>query len=88
MHYLALPYALALALHAPAAHVAWLVGIPVVVYAMDFAYGLLGRTFLVPTSRFTRMDAGVDLTFKHPKGFDSDGTGYVQVRTQKNLQIA
>ena len=60
-------------------HIAWVMGVPVAMYLADYAYGFFARTHLIERSQFTRLETGVELTFSHPEGFKSDGTGYVLV---------
>ncbi|KAH8097181.1 oxidoreductase [Aureococcus anophagefferens] len=81
LHYLAVLWGLLAALHAPKSVSLPCVGIPLAVYAGDWLYGLLFRTYLVRTSRFTRLARAVQLDFENPPGFYAGGwkSGYVLV---------
>ena len=81
LHYLAVLWGLLAALHAPRSVSLPCVGIPLAVYAGDWLYGLLFRTYLVRTSRFTRLARAVQLDFENPPGFYAGGwkSGYVLV---------
>lgn len=47
---------------------------------LDYLYGIFWRTFLIEASVFRRLDCGVELSFKHPPGWDeSMAGGYVLV---------
>mmetsp|Transcript_27804 Transcript_27804/g.94895 ORF Transcript_27804/g.94895 Transcript_27804/m.94895 type:complete len:706 (+) Transcript_27804:156-2273(+) len=79
LHYLSVAWGVGILWHAPAMHIAWLMGVPVVAYLADWLYGSLGRTYLIERSRFERLENGVELSFAHPPGYRTDGTGYVMV---------
>ena len=53
LHYLSWAWALALVFHAPA-RIYWLIGIPSLVYLVDFVFGCLLRTHLIETVAFER----------------------------------
>ena len=81
LHYLSVAWGVALACHAPAMQVAYLVGGALAVYALDYTWGLLARTHRIATSEFTRLEDGVELTFRNPPGFGLAGgaPGYVML---------
>eukprot|EP00322_Chrysochromulina_rotalis_P013360 CAMPEP_0115850806 /NCGR_PEP_ID=MMETSP0287-20121206/12155_1 /TAXON_ID=412157 /ORGANISM="Chrysochromulina rotalis, Strain UIO044" /LENGTH=729 /DNA_ID=CAMNT_0003304817 /DNA_START=333 /DNA_END=2522 /DNA_ORIENTATION=- len=79
LHYLSVPWGVLLALHAPAMSVIFIVGIPVLLYVLDYVIGSISRTYRIESPTFTRIECGVELVFEHPPGFKSDGTGYVLV---------
>jgi len=68
-----------LALHAPKMTSIYLVGIPVLIYILDYVVGSIMRTYRSESPMFTRIECVVELVFKHPPGFHSDGTGYILV---------
>ena len=80
LHYLSIVWGVALMFHAPKMHIRYLMGTPLVLYVADWIYGFFARTFLVDKAVcFTRLECGVELTFKHPEGFKTDGSGYIMV---------
>ena len=72
-------FAVAMVFHAPDTHLAVVVGVVVLAYALDVLYCSLGLTYKVPTSRFRRLERGVEVSFRNPRGFRNDVTGYVQI---------
>ena len=79
LHYLSIVWGIAICFHAPTQLICYLIGVPVSMYLTDFAIGSLLRTYRIDSSSFSRLEAGVELTFEHPQGFITDGTGYVLV---------
>lgn len=79
LHYLSIAWGFCAMFHAPQMHIIYLMGIPVVTYLLDYVIGYFWRTYLVESSTFKRLECGVELSFEHPPGFTSDGTGYVMV---------
>ena len=79
LHYLSLVWGICVACHAPATHVAWVMGTVVFLYCADILYGFMFKIKLVSTARFIRLENCVEMSFDHPYGFSSDGTGYVLV---------
>ncbi|XRB00832.1 FAD-binding FR-type domain-containing protein [Pycnococcus provasolii] len=79
MHYLALVWGICVACHAPATHVAWVMGTVVALYCADFLYGAMCKIKLIRSTHFIRLENCVEMSFEHPHGFSSDGTGYVMV---------
>ena len=59
--------------------IAWIMGVPIAIYAADWVIGAFCRTYLIETPTFTQLECGVELQFDHPPGFSSDGTGYLMV---------
>lgn len=79
LHYLSIVWGFCAMFHAPQTHIAYLMGIPLCVYLLDFLVGVFFRSYRVETSTFCRLECGTQLTFEHPPGFTSDGTGYLMV---------
>ena len=80
LHYLALAFNIAIALHAPAMSILWVMLPVLIMYLVDVLYTLLARTFYVETSCFERLDNGVQLTFPNPHEFHhGHAQGYVLV---------
>ena len=78
LHYLSVLWCLIILFHAPQMKIAYLLGIPLLVYALDWLYGALFRTHLIETPTFTRLETGVQLSFANPsKAFEH--AGYVLV---------
>lgn len=73
-------FGVALAAHAPATRIGAVVGSAVALYVADLVYCMLFKTFKVDTTVFTRLEAGTELTFPNPPGFDATGCyAYVNV---------
>lgn len=70
---------IAICFHAPTQLICYLIGVPVGMYLTDFIVGSLLRTYRIDSSSFSRLERSVELTFEHPPGFSTDGTGYVLV---------
>ena len=68
LHYLSVVWGVALACHAPAMQVAYIVGGTLAVYGLDYVWGLFARTHRIATSEFARLEDGVELTFRNPPG--------------------
>ena len=79
LHYLSIAWGICIVLHAPKTHIGYLVGIPVFMYIADYIYGFFWRTYQIAQPTFTRIECATQLVFKHPPGFQSDGTGYVMI---------
>ena len=79
LHYLSIVWGFCAMFHAPQMHIIYLMGIPVCVYLLDYLVGVFWRSYLVESSTFKRLECGTELSFEHPPGFTSDGTGYVMV---------
>lgn len=80
LHYLSIVWGVTIMFHAPQMHIRYLMGFPVIIYIADWIYGFFCRTYLVDKAvSFTRLECGVELTFKHPHGFKSDGAGYIMI---------
>jgi ferric-chelate reductase len=77
LHYLSWAWALALVFHAPY-RIYWLLGIPALVYLVDWLVGLFPRNHLIETIKFERNGAlGVVLSFQNPPGFDCAQASYI-----------
>ena len=73
-------FGVALAAHAPATRIGAVVGSAVALYVADLVYCMLFKTFKVDTTVFHRLEAGTQLTFPNPPGFDATGCyAYVNV---------
>ena len=81
LHYLSVVWGVALACHAPAMQVAYIVGGTLAVYGLDYVWGLFARTHRIATSEFARLEDGVELTFRNPPGFGlaGDAPGYIML---------
>ena len=78
-HYLSMVWGVAICFHAPQRYVGYIMGSAVGVYALDWLYGWCFQIHRVETMRFTRLGTAVQLVWEHPKGFRSDGAGYVYI---------
>eukprot|EP00984_Skeletonema_dohrnii_P018185 scaffold8428_cov120-Skeletonema_dohrnii-CCMP3373.AAC.1 len=80
LHYLSIVWAIALLFHAPS-KIPWLIGIPALVYVVDFIFGYFKRNNLVETAYFERYgENGVSLHFKNPKSWENRSpTSYVYI---------
>ena len=79
LHYLSWVWAIALLYHAPN-RIYWLIGMPAVIYAADYAAGFFLRLNIVDTVIFERYgERGVVCHFENPKGFDCTKTSYVYI---------
>jgi len=79
LHYLSIVWGVAILFHAPKQHIAYIMGVPVVLYCADYLVGAFWRTYHVPSPTLTHIQCGVEMTFEHPPGFTTDGTGYILV---------
>lgn len=78
LHHLALVFATALALHAPATSIGWIMLAGILLYVFDALYMLVVRTFKVTAPEWTVMNQSLLLRFENPKGFSGDH-GYIQI---------
>ena len=80
LHYLSIVWAIALLFHAPS-KIPWLIGIPALVYVVDFIFGYFKRNNLVETAYFERYgENGVSLHFENPKSWENRSpTSYVYI---------
>lgn len=77
LHYLSWMWALALVYHAPY-RIYWLIGIPALVYLVDWLVSLFPRNHLIETMKFERNGAsGVVVSFQNPPGFDCTQASYL-----------
>ena len=77
LHYLSWIWALALVYHAPY-RIYWLIGIPALVYLVDWVVSLFPRNHLVLTMKFERNGAsGVVVSFQNPSGFECTQASYL-----------
>ena len=80
LHYLFIVWALALLFHAPS-RIPWLLGIPALVYAIDFIFGYFVTNNLIETAYFERYgENGVAVHFKNPSSWENRApTSYVYI---------
>lgn len=78
-HYLSIVWGVSICFHAPQRYVGYIMGSAVGVYALDWLYGWCFQIHRAETVRFTRLGTAVELVWEHPKGFRSDGAGYVYI---------
>ncbi|KAL7553601.1 hypothetical protein ACHAWF_016908 [Thalassiosira exigua] len=79
LHYLFWAWAAALLWHAPS-RIYYLIGVPALVYALDFFMGFFVRNNLIENVYFERYgENGVVLYFKNPVGYDDNKTSYIYV---------
>ncbi len=80
LHYLSIVWAIVLLFHAPS-KIPWLIGIPALVYVVDFFFGYFMKNNLIETAYFERYgENGVALHFKNPKSWeDRSPTSYVYI---------
>jgi hypothetical protein len=74
LHYLCIPWAIAVAFHAP--NLGVVMGVCLAVYALDSAYVAVFKTFKIVCPLITRLDCGTELQFRHPPGYQ-DTVGYI-----------
>ena len=75
LHHLHWVFGIALAFHAPAVNIFWIMFAVLLVYGLDALYGLLLKAYIIETAEFTCLKNGVQLRFVNPEGFR--GGGYV-----------
>ncbi|KAG7367856.1 FAD binding protein [Nitzschia inconspicua] len=75
LHYTSWIWMGALCFHAPKRNVFWIVGTPLVIYWVDWLFGLLINTRMAPSARFVRLESAVMIRLKKPKGFELKGAG-------------
>jgi len=79
LHYLSWVWALALMWHAPS-RIYYLIGIPALIYCVDFFFGFFIRNHLIEDVFFERYgEKGVALHFENPPGYDGKKTSYVYI---------
>eukprot|EP00984_Skeletonema_dohrnii_P013964 scaffold5849_cov120-Skeletonema_dohrnii-CCMP3373.AAC.1 len=80
LHYLAVVWAMALLWHAPS-RIYYLIGIPALIYVLDYFFGFFMRNTLIENAHFERYgENGVALHFKNPdKWGDKPKTSYVYI---------
>jgi hypothetical protein len=69
-------WALALCWHAPARHIAIIMGSAIGIYLADWIYGFCFQTYLVPSLHFHRLGSAVEVSWENPPGFVNNGAGY------------
>ena len=66
-------------LHAPATHVIFLMGVPVVACVLGYMYSFFFKTHLIESTSFRRLGSASVLSFENPPGFKLNGAAYVYV---------
>jgi len=79
LHYLSWIWMVAMVLHAPATHIFYLCGIPLLIYWLNYIAGIFRGTYLVPSTVFRRLGSGTSLSFINPPGFELKGASYIMV---------
>ena len=79
LHYLSVFWAISLCFHAPATHIAFLIGIPLSIYVADWVYGTLFTLHHLQTLHMTRKGSFVEVSWENPPGFVNPGAGYVYI---------
>ena len=75
LHYTSWIWLGALCFHAPQRNVFWIVGSFLVIYWVDWAFGLVVATRIAPSARFVRLENSVMIRLKKPPGFELKGAG-------------
>lgn len=75
IHYLSWLWMIALMLHAPAQHIFYIIGIPFLIYLLDWFYGCFISTYMAPHARFVRLESAVMIRVPKPNGFELKGAG-------------
>jgi len=80
LHYLAVVWAIALLWHAPS-RIYYLIGIPALIYAVDYLFGFFIRNTLIENAHFERYgETGVALRFKNPQKWgEKPKTSYLYI---------
>jgi len=78
-HNLAFVWGIGLALHAPARYIIYVIGIPVLLYIIDWFYGFFWNTHLVRSTEFRRLGLASSLSFENPPGFKIESASYVLI---------
>jgi len=80
LHYLAVVWAMALLFHAPD-RIYYLIGIPALIYAVDWLFGFFIRNTLIENAHFERYgENGVALRFKNPQKWgEKPKTSYLYI---------
>lgn len=75
LHYLSWVWAASIAFHAPQTDIVYIVGISLLIYLVDWFYGVFVTTFLAPSARFVRLESFVMIRVLKPEGFQMKGSG-------------
>jgi predicted ferric reductase len=70
-------FGISLMFHAPKEKIGLVMGAAVFTFVIDWLFMQFHRTYKVQSSLFQRLEDGVQLTFKNPRGFNTDVGGYV-----------
>jgi len=80
LHYLSILWGVSICFHAPKAYIAYLIGIPLVIYFADCLFGFFMSVHHVRTLEMTRLGASdVEISWENPRGFNHNGSGKVYV---------
>ena len=77
LHYLSMVWGVSICFHAPARWIGLIMGLSVGLYVLDWLYGYFFKISYVQTLKFKRIGSSVQVTWEHPPGFKSEGSGYV-----------
>ena len=75
LHYTSWIWMGALCFHAPKRNVFWIVGTPLVIYWVDWFWGMFKTTKMAPSARFVRLESAVMIRVKKPEDFELKGAG-------------
>ena len=75
LHYTSWIWLGALCFHAPARNIFWIVGTPLVIYWVDWVFGLVRVTRIARSARFVRLESAVMIRLNKPDGFELKGAG-------------
>ncbi|KAL7557329.1 hypothetical protein ACA910_020317 [Epithemia clementina (nom. ined.)] len=75
MHYASWIWMGALCFHAPQRNIFWIVGSFLVLYWVDWFFGLFVATRMAPSARFVKLESAVMIRLKKPPGFQLKGAG-------------
>lgn len=78
MHYLSVVWGISICFHAPVMRIAYIMGIAVGIYMVDWVVGYFTAIHFCPTLKMTRLGiTAVEIVFEHPQGFVNRGGNYV-----------
>lgn len=77
LHYLSIVWGVSICFHAPARWIGLIMGLVIGLYVLDWLYGYFFKISYAQTLDFKRIGRSVQVTWEHPPGFKSEGSGYV-----------
>lgn len=72
LHYLSWVWAASICFHAPAEHIFWIIGTVLVIYLLDWFYGVFANTHVAPSARFVRLESSVMIRVPKPERFSME----------------